>query len=352
MQRRPLPNLVHRRPVAVAATADPAPWARPLFWLVGLALITIGLTLGLNSPAAGQSSRSVDPGPARDSGPATAPDRSPQSRSDDASRQLSPRTVILTERPQRPLRTFRGQAVRVGSYAETEKSIGVVRPLRTYPLDDARTGITRPNRFGDAERWTTRYVAPGRLVLQAYPNVYGNAANLSYGNSGLTGPERSIGVVRAYRLPDRPQRFGPVTLTGNDEASSNADASSSDAGTTPPRDIRVTAVGEVAVPGELRDDAWALLNAGYYREARRQFDQNDADDSAAQQTGRAVAAALAGDLNAAAELLPESATLPDRVTLSDATRRRLQQTTQYLMADQPELQSRFQQLLDQAPQAF
>ena len=335
-----------RRPVGPPARAA---------MTAALAAAGLGLALSLLAPAAsGQSSRSVDPGPARLDGPATAPDRSPQSRADDASRRLAPQTVVLTQRPQRPLRTFRGQTVRIGSYAETEKSIGVVRPLRTYPIDDYRTGITRPNRFGDAERWTTRYVAPGQIVLQAYPQAYGYT-----GSYGLTGPERSIGVVRAYRLPDRPQRFKPVTFRGDDSDPTNPDAmrdSARDTNATgstaaPARDVRVTAVADVSVPDELADDGWALLNAGYYREARRYFDQADADASD-NQTGRALAAALSGDLSAVDQLLPASAALPGDVTLSDATRRRLQQTTQYLLADRPELQARLQTLLDQAPQAY
>ena len=305
------------------------------------------------SPAAGQSSRSVDPGPARMSGPDTAPDRSPQSRADDADRQMRAQTVVLT---QRPLRTFRGEAVRVGQYAEPEKSIGVVRPLRILPLDDYRTGITRPNRFGDAERWTTRYVAPGRLVLESYP---GNSRGL-YGE-----PEKSIGVVRAFRLPNRPQRFGPTTITGSDDSdrsprSSNVAPASSDSASP----MTLTAVTGVDVPATLQDDPWSLLNAGYYREARQRFDQSavetpatdladntsggatpgDPADAAATRTGRALAAALAGDVQAAADLLPAEATLPAGVTLSDATRRRLQQTAQLLFTDHPEVQAQLTRL--------
>lgn len=339
------PAAVPGRDSPTRSTPSRAGWMARL----GVALLVVGV---LPISAAAGTSRSVDPGPSSGSGPRTAPDRVHSSNSE---ARATTDTVVLT---QRPLRTFRGETVRVGQFAEPDQSIGVVRPLRVgsgYSIynndaDRFRTGVVRARRYDQTGQLSPDGLTPGRfttgrVILQSYPGVN------RY-------PEKSIGIVRAYRYPTTPQRNLPTTVTG-DPGPVVSPSSIDPMPDVRPRFIRVTAVADVEVPAAVADDAWALLNAGYYREARQRFnalDAESADESAPDadarevnaRTGRGLAAALAGDLAAAADLLPDTPRLPDGFALSSATQRRLAQTAEYLLADEPEFQARLRTLLPPA----
>ncbi len=232
-------------------------------------------------------------------------------------------TVVIRERP---LRTFRGETVRLGRYAESEKSIGVVRPLRETPDARARYGYSRLH-------GTDRYV-PARVV---------------YDRSRYYTPDKSIGVVRAYRHYDPPQRFAPVTSTNPNALSPEPRrAVSTPASDAPVPSIDVTAVSSVEIPEAQRDDPWALLNDGYYREARQQFASLGNVNDTATRTGHALAAALSGDLVGGRALMPDQPVLPDGQTLRPATLERLDLTRQVLYADQPPMQAKLQSILGTA----
>lgn len=232
-------------------------------------------------------------------------------------------TVVVGERP---LRTFRGEAVRVGRYAEHEKSIGVVRALRQAPDVGYRYGYSRLH--------GTDHAVPARVLID---------------RSRFYTPEKSIGVVRAYRQYDPPQRFAPVTLT-NPHATPTpprpATPGPTPTSVIPAPSIDVTAVGSVEIPEAQRQDAWALLDDGYYREARQQFAALGNLNDTATRTGHALAAALSGDLPGGSALMPRQPVLPDGQTLRPATVQRLDQTRQYLYADQPTMQAKLQSILD------
>ena len=98
------------------------------------------------------------------------------------------------------------------------------------------------------------------------------------------------------------------------------------------------------LPEAERDDPWALLNAGFYRDARRLF-AADAHSPAAARTGAALAAAMTGDLAAAADLMPADPALPAGVTLSDATAARLRQFQAFFFQDDPAMQQALTTLL-------
>lgn len=249
--------------------------------------------------------------------------------------------IVVT---QRPLRTFRGEAVRVGRYSDNELSIGVVRPLREVPSYDGRSEYSRLNRFDRSDRWRTRELARGRIVLDAYPDRFSRV-------------EKSIGVVRAYRTYDPVVRNAPRTFTNQTldttPGTPGSATGGTDAGATVTRtsDQPIVAVSStVEVPEDAQSDPWALLNQGYYREARTLFDaEPDADESV--MTGRALAAAMSGDLTAASELMPDSPTLPDDTALRDHTRRRIELIREYLYEDDAAMQSALQGVLDASASA-
>ena len=218
-------------------------------------------------------------------------------------------TVVIT---QRPLRTFRGEAVRVGRYAESEKAIGVVRPLRPVPSFSYRDGY----RYG-YDRYTPRY-------------------------------EKAIGVVRPYVTYAPPVYNPPQTITtpnAQDESSASR-APTIDLQPVLAQDIEVTAVETVVVPEAHRDDAWALLSHGYCRDARQQFALLGTVDDTPTRTGHALAAVLSGDLAGGVALMPDTPELPEGVVFRPATIKRLDQMREYLYADQPEMQAKLLAILD------
>lgn len=249
-------------------------------------------------------------------------------------------TVVVT---QRPLRTFRGEAVRVGRYAEAEKSIGVVRALRDTPrYYDTREAYSRQNRADRSDRWYDRHVSRRSVILNAYRDPYPR---------DYPRIEKSIGVVRAYRTYQPPVRNFPKTFTNpNAPGSQSSDASTNqnnNASTPQPvGDIDVTAVTAVEVPAAVRDDAWALLDRGYYREARQKFAAESTVDDAITRTGHALAAALSGDLAGGSALMPDTPQLPEGWSLSESSARRLSQTREFLYADNAEMQAALQAILD------
>ncbi len=259
--------------------------------------------------------------------------------------------------PYRPLRTFRGQPVRVNTGA-SERSIGVVRPLRTTPGSvglDERNAWSWRNRADRSDRWRSREVRHGRIVLDAYRDPYPRV-------------ERSIGVVRAFHTPQPVVRNSPFTVTNpNAPSESPPETSPQTSPESPPEtspgsmvilgptfpdapaagDATVYAVRSVEeLPQAQRSDPWALLNHGYYRDARAAFDKADADASAqrpvdeqAAATGRALAAALSGDLAAARRLMPDRPRVPQGFAFSDQARRRIVQTRTFLFAQDAEMQA-------------
>lgn len=243
-------------------------------------------------------------------------------------------TVVVT---QRPLRTFRGDSVRIGSYADDEKSIGVVRALRSTPGYDQREAYSRLNRADRSDRWYDRHVSRRSILLDAYRDPYPRI-------------EQSIGVVRSFRDYQPPQRNLPETFTNDnapgsssqDKESQNRAASSTQA----PGDFNVTAVTAVEVPAAVRDDAWALLDQGYYREARQRFAAMSTADDATTLTGHALSAALSGDLQGGSALMPRAPMLPEGMMLSPAAAQRMQQTREFLYADNTAMQDALQSLLD------
>lgn len=240
-------------------------------------------------------------------------------------------TVVVT---QRPLRTFRGETVRVGRYSDSERSIGVVRALRDSPGYTNRDAYSRQNRADRSDRWYDRHVSRRSVILDAYRDPYPRV-------------EESIGVVRAYRTYQPPVRNFPKTFTNENAPSSEAaGASPSGSAQEPVGDIDVTAVTAVEVPADVADDAWALLDRGYYREARQKFAAASTADDATTRTGHALAAALSGDLAGGSALMPEAPRLPDGWTLGENAARRLGQTREFLYADNAEMQAALQSVLD------
>lgn len=216
--------------------------------------------------------------------------------------EVQPRTVI---RLVRPLRTFRGEAVRVGG-SQPELSIGVVRPIREGGSTDDRVIYHR------------------RAVVDAYPDVY----PYRYGR-----PDESIGVVRAYRTYDPPQR-SEVVIFRNANAQPTADDNTA-VNTLSPDNPAVYAVRSVGdLPEPQQTDPWALLNAGFYRDARALFAQQEPTPES--RTGQALAATLSGDAQAGASLMPDTPTLGQGVTLSTATRSRIVQSADLFYGDNAE----------------
>ncbi|MEM1447183.1 MAG: hypothetical protein AAGF84_14075 [Planctomycetota bacterium] len=251
-------------------------------------------------------------------------------------------TVVVT---QRPLRTFRGETVRVGRYAEAERAIGVVRPLREVP---SIHGI-RDTRY----RSYDAHGRPTRVYVDSY----------------LRSPryEREIGVVRPFVTYDPPVRNLPRSFTNpNAPVPGNANAalgsasgdesrgvlpSASDARPVLFDDVQVTAVEAVELPAEHHDDPWALLDQGYYREARQRFAQLGTLGDTDLRTGHALAAALSGDLVGGAALMPAEPALPAGVVLNAATTQRLEQVARYLYEDTPAMQAAIRTIIDSGSSA-
>ncbi|MEM7626113.1 MAG: hypothetical protein AAF333_10985 [Planctomycetota bacterium] len=248
----------------------------------------------------------------------------------------SPEVVVVT---QRPLRTFRGDTVRVGRAAPNDLSIGVVRPIRAE---------TR-RRGGDCDQ---RGFSRTRFGVSRF-NTF---------NSRFTGPnDLSIGVVRAFRRHDPVERFAPVTHTNplaQDEPVAASTSTAAPAYEAQPATVgplfplhgaEVVAVREVAPTPDIDpQDPWALLNVGRYRDALDRFGTHVANDTPETQTGRALAAALSGDLARGAEFMPEAPVVPAGLVLNAATAQRIELTRQFLYEDDPAAQVKLRRLLDVA----
>ena len=250
-------------------------------------------------------------------------------------------TVVVT---QRPLRTFRGETVRVGRYAEAERAIGVVRPLREVPSIHG-TLATRYRSYDAHGR-------PARVYVDSY----------------LRSPryEREIGVVRPFVTYDPPVRNlprsftnpnAPETAPGSHNAASGSVSGSESRGVLPSAsdarsvlfdDVEVTAVEVVELPAEHRDDPWALLDQGYYRAARQRFAQLGNLGDTDLRTGHALAAALSGDLAGGAALMPAEPALTAGLVLNPATTQRLEQVARYLYEDTPAMQAAIRTVIDRA----
>jgi hypothetical protein len=245
-------------------------------------------------------------------------------------------TIVVT---QRPLRTFRGEAVRVGRFANDDRVIGVTRAVRVDPTNDYRSLFSELNRFDRSDRWYTREVARGRIVLEAFPDPY-------------TRIERSIGVVRPYNVPLPVRRNGPRTVTGSAQGASDqgvADVGSPSFRTLTEGPVSVTAVTNVQVPQDAADQPWTLLDRGLYREAAAAFSERlEQRDDPTLRTGAALAALLSGDLQAGVDQMPEVPELSAEVRLSEATRRRMRQTAEFLYADNAGMQQALQTLAEAA----
>ncbi len=200
-------------------------------------------------------------------------------------------------------------------------SVGAVRNLRPAPLFDPFTAYSRYNRFDRSDRWLAREIILGRIDPYRV--------------------EKSIGVVRAYRqnpyIDVREAQRGVLVFTNPNAPDAAPSLDTSDlqpsitgAGGAGTR--RVSDLDEAT-----QNDPWALLDEGFYRDARAMFEAAETPD-AATRTGAALAAAMLGDLDAAADLMPDGPTLPDGVTLSDATRTRLRQLGSFLYQDDPAMQ--------------
>jgi len=240
-------------------------------------------------------------------------------------------TVVVTRRP---LRTFRGQTVRLGRNADAQRAIGVVRPLRETPRFGQDRFFRSGVRFGQSSRF--------------------------FGGFGSRF-EKEIGVVRPFVTFDPPVRNPPKTYTNPFATLSptasprNAQASALSVTPSPARTVlgqeveaaAVTAVTEVEIPEAYRGDPWTLLDQGFYRQARQQFAQLG-DTNPTTRTGHALAAVLSGDLNGGVTLMPADPKLPVGTTFRDATLQRLDQVQQFLYADQPEMQAKLQKLVDLA----
>lgn len=229
------------------------------------------------------------------------------------------RSVIVTN--VRPLRTFRGEAVNVYTNNQSEQSIGIVRPLRTSPLNDYRTNYSRINRFDRSDRWVQREIALGRID----PN------------------DKSIGIVRQYRYPVAVERPSPGVLIFRNPNPVSPDSfatSSPAAGDAETYEVRTVEDLEASA----QSDPWALLNEGFYRDALKLFGAGAKDDVATQ-TGVALATALSGDLAGATELMPDTPSLPKGVELSKATQQRIDQFTQFFYEDDAAMRDALRSLL-------
>jgi len=173
----------------------------------------------------------------------------------------------------RPLRTFRGQPVRVGPGFRSELSIGVVRAIRA---DGSKSiGVVRPIRGGFGHVTPTPPVQPGGLAIT---------------RGFAPAPEQ---VQAPLLAPAEPGRLLVPGIAGAPEPAAGS------------LQIYVGQPQPVAADA----DPWGLLKTG--------------DD--AQRTGAALAAALSGDLNTAASLMPAAPVLPEGVVLDPATVLRLRQ---------------------------
>lgn len=268
-------------------------------WMAGAALAALSC-MSLSAVA-----QSGEP----DSGNSTATDRG---------------VVVVT---QRPLRTFRGDTVRVGNATSRDLSIGVVRPIRD---ETRRRHVGRSfNGYSYGDRYSRRYVGPHDL---------------------------SIGVVRPFRQHTPVVRNAPVTVT-NPLAREQSPAPAA-AASTPAYDTQPVTVGPVftprpsavtpptSAPDVDSENPWSLFNAGRYRQARQEFGPAQAGDTAEIQTGRALAAALSGDLAAGSEWLPEAPALPVGVTLSDSARQRIELAAEFLYEGDAATQTKLRSLLE------
>ena len=193
--------------------------------------------------------------------------------------------------------------MRVGPGNRSELTIGVVRAIRTDGSDSI--GVVRPIRSvftdggygGYVTRTPSPPVQPGGLTV-----TRGRAAS-----SGFTPADRAAAPSDAAAR---------VLVPGI--ASSGPGSNSPRIYAGQPRPI---------VDGA---DPWDLLNAGRYLAAGEHFDAKGDD---AQRTGAALAAALSGDLESAAALMPARPMLPEGSRLDDATVQRLRQVRAVFFKD-------------------
>lgn len=193
----------------------------------------------------------------------------------------------------RPLRTFRGQPVQVGSVGRRELSIGVVRAIRA---DGSKSiGVVRPIR-----------------------NTFEPTPPLNSGRVVASGPAGSAARSKPAPTAPGPDHYPTVLVPGIDSGGLGTASLQIFAGQPRP-------VAQGANP-------WDLLNAGRYHAAAERF--NPAGD-AADRTGAALASMLAGDLVAAAATLPAEPVLPQGVNLDRSTVMRLRQVAAVFFAQDP-----------------
>jgi len=185
----------------------------------------------------------------------------------------------------RPLRTFRGQPVRVGPGNRPELSIGVVRAIRA---DGSKSiGVVRPIRGFES----TPPLNAGGLAVASGADPY----------AVDPAPDQT---------PAPPARVLVPGIAGGPEGTDQVGSASLRVFAGQPRPV---------VDGA---DPWGLLNAGRYLAAAERFDATGDD---AQRTGAALAAVLSGDLSMGAAVMPDEPVLPAGVSLDANTTLRLRQ---------------------------
>ncbi len=225
----------------------------------------------------------------------------------------------------RPLRTFRGQPVRVGPGNRPELSIGVVRAIRA---DGSRSiGVVRPIRHAGACGCGADGLshAGHKVSCEHHGGLQATVPRSSVGpaTTGSSGSDR-------YPADGAASSAAPVEVLVPGIASGGFGSASLQIYVGQPRAV---------APGA---DPWDLLNAGRYRAAAGRF---DAEADAGQRTGAALAAALSGALSVAAEAMPAEPVLPEGVTLDPAVVLRLRQVREVFFSDDAAMRSALDTLL-------
>ena len=207
----------------------------------------------------------------------------------------------------RPLRTFRGQPVTVGSGTSSDLSIGVVRAIRADGRESV--GVVRAFRGGVVDNGFGGFGSP--FLRLPTPPVEQGGLIVNRGGAASAAPAGP--ASEAY-----PQKAVPGVASGGSESA--------------PLQVYAGQPRPVAAGA----NPWDLLNQGRYRAAGERFDEQGDD---AQRTGAALAAALSGDVKTAVALMPARPVLPEGFSLNEATLLRLRQVRSVFFEDNPTMRS-------------
>jgi hypothetical protein len=229
----------------------------------------------------------------------------------------------------RPFHTVGGCPVTVKGNRVPDE-FGVVRPFRV-PDDYVGDPVDLPTYFWERESGVVRphgsdpgYVK-GRLPLNRY------IRQLQYRSVPIYEVRDEFGVIRPVQCVSVKDDKPTIEVLKGDSASQQQPVNTTYSGAVemPEGVTTVYAAGKTlaSAPEAIHDDAWALLNAGWYRDAARLFERGGAADA---QSGRALAVLLLGRLGEAERLLTELQMPTKMMRLDAATAEKLRAMREFV----------------------